>query len=274
MEKIEALEMEQQLYVDERDGLRRNNASEEELATYEKRISDMDKTIRAEKDDKKGMEVDLQQAKDYIAETDSIMDDLRAKIQEEYDQKEIIESFIVSERERLKRELTRLQQTRRELLAEQTEVSKNLAQTEEKIAQIDRNVELIKSKDMSEILEKQAEIERSEAKLSEEEISLLEETQALKSDTRISEMSSDSGSEELLTLETLGNELDSLNDLIQAEKSEIAKTRKDLSEKRAELATQRSKAGRTVSVVFIIIVIGGIALVALFYFLGRKSKKA
>ncbi|MEA3477448.1 MAG: hypothetical protein U9R60_04660 [Bacteroidota bacterium] len=273
-QKIEALEMERQLYIDERDELRRNNASDEDLATYDNRISDLDKTIRAEKDNKVSMEVDLQQAKYYIAETDSIMEDLKTQIQEEYDKKEIIESFIASEKERLQRELAQLQQSRKELLADQATVSNNLSTTEEQIAEIDRNVELIRSKQMSEILEKQAELERSEAQLAEEEISLLEEEADKESDTKVSEMSSDSASAELIALETLGKELDSLNDLIEEEKSEIAKTRKDLSEKRAELAAQRSRAGRTIGFVTIFIVIGGIVLVTLFYFLGRRSKKS
>jgi chromosome segregation ATPase len=206
--KIEALEMERQLYIDERDELRRNNASDEDLATYDIKISDIDKTIRAEKDNKVSMQVNLQQAKDYIAETDSIMDDLRTQIKEEYDKKEIIESFIASEKERLHRELAQLQQSRKELLAEQANVSNNLTNTEEQIEKIDRNVELIRSKQMSEILEKQAELERSEAKLAEEEISMLEEETDKKSDSKVSDMSSDSASEELLALETLGKELD------------------------------------------------------------------
>ncbi|MEA1896814.1 MAG: hypothetical protein U9N53_04035 [Bacteroidota bacterium] len=269
--KIETYALEQQLYLDERDDMRRSNASEEELAPYEKRIAEMDDMIQTEKENKKTMEEDVEQAEVYISETDALMDQMNAQIQEEYDKKEVIEAFIASEKERLQRELGQIQMTRKELLAEQATISKNLANTEEQIARIDRNVELIKNKEMSEILEKQAAIEHSEAELAEEEISLIEEGSGLKTEAKVTK---DSAGEGLLTLLILGNELDSLNNLIQAEKSEIAKTRKDLSEKRAEAASQRARLGRTIGGVFIFLIIGGVALLALFYYLGKRSRKS
>lgn len=271
--KIETYELEQQLYLDERDDMRRNNASEEELARYEKRIAEMNDMIQTEKENKKAMEEDVQQAEVFISETDALMDQMNAQIQKEYDKREVIEAFIASEKERLQRELGQIQMTRKELLAEQATISNNLANTEEQIATIDRNVELIKNKEMSEILEKQAAIEQSEAELAEEEINLIEEGSGLKTETA-KVTSESSGGEELFTLMILGNELDSLNNLIQAEKSEIAKTRKDLSEKRAEAAQQRARFGRTISIVFILLIIGGVAVLALFYYLGRRSKKS
>lgn len=270
--KIETYELEQQLYLDERDKMRRNSASEEQLVPFEKRIAEMDDLIQAEKENKLAMKKDVRQAEVFISETDALMDQMNTQIQEEYDKNEVIEAFIVSEKERLQRELGQIQMTRKELLAEQATISNNMENTEEQIAKIDRNVELIKNKEMSEILETQAAIEQSEAELAKEEISLMEEGPGLK--TKAAKVTSDSVGEELLTLLVLGNELDSLNNLIQSEKSEIAKTRKDLSEKRAEAALQRSRFGRTIGVVFIFLIIGGVALLGLFYYMGRRSRKS
>ena len=272
IKKIETYELERQLYIDERDDMLRTNATEEELAPYHKRIAEMDSMISTEKENETAMKEDIQQAKSFISETNVLMDEMQAQIKEEYDKNEIIESFIASEKKRLQREQEQIRMTRNELLAEKATVSNNLTRTMEQIAAIDRNVELIKSKEMSEILEKQAAIEQSEAVLAEEEIRLIEDATGLK--PMAFEATSDSTGEELLSLLTLGNELDSMNKLILTEKAEIAKTRKELSEKRAEAAEQRSRLGRTLGVTFIFVILGGAALLALFYYMGRRSKKS
>ena len=85
---------------------------------------------------------------------------------------------------------------------------------------------------------------------------------------------SDTTLEELQSLKRLGDQLDSLNDQIQQEKAAIASARKELSEKKAEAARQRARFGRTLGTLIVVIVLGGIVLLTLFYYMGKRARKA
>lgn len=270
--KKEAYELEKELYVGELNALLRNNATEKELAPFEQQIHEMDSIIAIETNHKNSLVEEIRQAEKFVNETENLMKELRAQIKEEYERKEIIETFIDSEKERLSQELEQIQNTRRALLEEQEDVSENLTKTEMQISRLNKDLELIKNKEMSDILQMQADIEKSEANLAQEEINLLEDSPALVSTK--APLDADSANEELYTIFSMGNQLDSLNELIQVEKTEIAKTRMELSEKRAEAAEKRAKFGRAVGVVAIVLILGGIALLALFYYLGRRSRKS
>ena len=269
--KLEAYALERQMYVDERDQLLRDQASEEELQPYEAKISEMDSIITEESDNKKSIEQEIAQSRQYIAETDEIIENLQNQIQAEYNKQEVIESFIAAEKERLNSELEQIKNNRNTLLAQQESISGELARTGVQIDRLNRDVELIRNKKMSDILESQAEMEKAEASLAEEEMELI-----LGAPGRIlmSALAADTSNEELQTVLDLGVQLDSLNELIQQEKAEIAKTRKELSEKRAEVAEKRAQFGRTVGITAIVLVIAGIALLGLFYYLGRRSRKS
>jgi chromosome segregation ATPase len=270
--KIEAYELERQLYMDELENQKRNNASEENLAKFQKRIVEMDSIINGETNNKKTIEQEISQAETYISESDAAMNKLQAQINSEYTKKEIIEDFIAQEKERFRKELEQIRSTRRVLLQEQTDLTQNLARVESQIAQLNKNVELIKSKKMSDILEQQAANEQEEASLAGKEITMLE--QDSRGEMMVLPQSSDSVNEELVTLLKMGNQIDSLNKLIKAEKAEIAKTRKELSEKRASSAAKRAKIGRVTGSIIIIVILGGIALLAFFYYLGKRSRKS
>ena len=269
--KIEAYNLERQLYVDERDEMLREKASEEAMQPYQLRIAEMDSTIAAERANKNSIELEIRQSEKFITETEEIMNDLQMQIKEEYNRKEIIESFIAAEKDRLNTELQQIRDTRRALVDQQEEISGNLARTKVQIGRMDRDVELIRSKKMSDILESQAEIEQTEAGLAEEEISLLKSGAGR---TSIPDITAGTPDTALQTIVNFGYQLDSLNDLIKEEKAEIAKTRKELSEKRADAAHQRARFGRTVGITVVILIIGGIALLGLFYYLGRNSRKS
>lgn len=269
--KIEAYNLERQLYVEQQDEMFREKASEEAMRPYKERIVKMDSIIAAEKANKNSIELEIKKSEKFITETDEIMNDLQNQIKEEYNRKDIIESFIAAEKERLKSELQQIKDTRKALVDQQEDISGNLARTKVQIERMDRDVELIKSKKMSDILESQAEIENTEAGLAEEEISLLKTGSGR---TSIPAVTADSPDTSLQTIVNFGYQLDSLNDLIKEEKAEIAKTRKELSEKRAEAAHQRAKFGRTVGISVVILIIAGIALLGLFYYLGRNSRKS
>jgi len=268
--KLEAYNLERQMYVNERDEMLRDQASEEELQPYEAKISEMDSIVAAESKNKNSLEQEISQARQYIAETDDIIGDLQSQIKNEYNKQEVIESFIAAEKERLKKELEQIKNERNTLLSQQESVSGELARTGVQIERVDKDVELIRNKKMSEILESQAQMEQTEASLAEEEMDLFLAAPR----TAFSGMASDTSNEELQTVLDLGAQLDSLNDLIQQEKAAIAKTRKDLSEKRAEVAEKRAQFGKTVGITAIILVVVGIALLGLFYYLGRRSRKS
>jgi LPXTG-motif cell wall-anchored protein len=123
---------------------------------------------------------------------------------------------------------------------------------------------------MSDILEMQARIEGSEADLADEEINQLKEGNVREG--RDVSLISDTADEGLVSLLSLGEELDSLNELIRQEKTSIAETRMELAQKRAEVAKKRASFARTTGTLVIVLIIAGIALLSLFYYLGRRSR--
>jgi chromosome segregation ATPase len=269
--KLEAYRLEKQMYVDERDQMLRDQASEEELRPYEEKISDMDSVIAGEMGNKKSIEQEITQSQQYIAETDDIIEDLQNQIKDEYSKQEVIDSFIAAEKKRLNKELEQITNNRNTLLAQQESISGELARTGVQIDRLNKDVELIRNKKMSDILESQAEMEKAEASLAEEEMDLFLAAPGM---PLVPLMAADTSNEELQTVLDLGVQLDSLNELIQQEKAEIAKTRQELSEKRAEVAEKRARFGRTVGITAIVLIVAGIALLGLFYYLGRRSRKS
>lgn len=268
--KTEAYELERQMYADELDELLRKNASEEEKAPYLSKLSEMDSVLNAQQTQRQSLEEEISQTQSFVAETDAFMSRMETEIKEEYGRKAIIEDFIASEKKRLENELKEIQTTRQALLNEQSSMAKDLASTEQQIALLDRDLELIKNRDMSDVLEMQASIEKSEASLAQEEISMLQDDGG----QPVRTIPSDSASEELISLLDMGYQLDSLNELIQQEKAEIARTRKALAERRAEAAERRASFGRALWITVLILIVAGAGLLTLFYFLGRRSRRS
>lgn len=268
--KMEAYELERQMYVEELDELLRENASEQEKSPFHTRIASLDSALREQQTQKESLEREISQAQTSVAETDAFLNNMKAQIDKEYDRKTIIEEFITAEKKRLESELQGIQSTRESLLKEQTSIANALATTEQQIAYLDRDLELIRNREMSDLLELQASIEHSEASLAEEEIEFFQEGRT--GSSRISP--SDSTPEELLSLLEMGNQLDSLNELIEEEKAELARTRKALADRRAESAERRASFGRAVWITVLILAVAGAALLTLFYLLGRRSRKS
>jgi chromosome segregation ATPase len=268
--KIEAYDMERQMYVDERDNLLRINATEKELEPYREKIVQMDSTIEAEKNNRQELVSELNGIKEWVTETDSVIDALQAQIKLEYDKKTIIENFIISEQERLRMELEQIDSARKALIEEQGKISKELSNTESQIASLDKRVELIRNRKMSDILEKQATIEHTEAGLAAEEVDLLEEGTG--GEGIAAATTPDSLGKEFSTLLHMSNQLDSLNDMIKEEKAEVAKTRQELAEKRARITEQRARFGRTLWIVIVAVVVVGAGLLTLFYYLGKRAR--
>ncbi len=269
--KIEAYMLERKMYVEERDGLLRIQATAEQLAPFRRRISEMDSIISRQEEQKQAILQELNEAKQWISEVDSMMSDMQVKIKDEYDRNQIIESFITAQKQRLGKDLEKLKRIRMDLIGEQEMIIQDMASTEEKINSLNKRLELIRNREMSDILEQQAVMERSEANLAEEEIQLLEEA-SVENRQRLA-MTSDTSLKALQSLDTLGKELDSLSDLIRKEKSAIANARKALAEKRAEAAQQRAKFGRTAGILVLVIIIGGIGLLTFLYYLGKRARK-
>lgn len=273
--KQDAFNLERQMYMDELDELLRKNANQESKAPYETKVNELDSIIEAEQSNINRLKDEIAQVEAFIKETDAVMAELQDQVRLEYDKKEIIKSFIVSEKQRLESELEQLQQTRSNLMAEQTNINENLTATQAQIESINRNAELIRNREMSEILRQQAENEQSEARLAEDEINLLEASpDHYKSVFPEVYVAGDSSNQELASLLKMGDQLDSMQQMIQEEKTEIAKTRKELSEQRAEAASRRAKLGKVAGSAAIILLLGGAGVLYLFYYLGRRSKKS
>ena len=269
--KIEAFEMERQMYVDERDDLLRKNASKEQLAPYREKIAEMDSVISGEQSSRNSLQQDLEASKHWLEGVDKNISDLESKIKQEYNKKDIVEGFIASEKERLQNEISSLESDRKKLVGEQERISGELEGMQARISLLSKESELIRNRNMSEILEKQADLDRTEAKLAGEEVGMLDKASqlAVESPVRVS----DSASEELKSLVLLGDQLDSLRSSIELEKKAIAETRVNLNEKRAEAASRRAGFSRSAGVVVVVIVLGLLGLLTLFYFLGKRARQ-
>ncbi len=267
--KIEAYEMERSLYVNEKDKLLRSNASDETLAPYVERISHLESVLKEQRSNKKLIEAELSQLNGWISDTEEMITGLKSRIQNQYDRKEIMESYIQSEKERLEKELASLQSSRENLISEQELIANERSRVEQESASLDKKMELIRNRKMRDILEAQAEIQQSDASLTQEQIRSMESESM--PDMEKPAMSEN---EELRDLIFLGKELDSLKASIDEEKQEILQTRMELAERNAEVARKRATLGRAAGTMILIIVIGGLAISTLFYFLGKRIRKA
>jgi chromosome segregation ATPase len=267
--KIEAYEMERSLYVDEKDRLLRSDASDETLAPYFDRISRLDSVLEEQRNDKELLKAELAQVNGWISDTDEMIAGLESRIRNQYNRTEIVESYIKSEKQRLENELASLRASRENLISEQDLISKERSRIERDIASLDRKMELVRNREMSQILELQAEIQKSDASLTEEQIRNM-----TSEGTTGGEVLSMGDNEELNDLILLSEELDSLKSSIAEEKQEILRTRMELAERRAEVAKKRAAFGRAAGMLILILVIGGLAIATLFYFLGRRARTA
>lgn len=271
--KIEAYNLERKMYQDDMNELLRIKATEDQLSPYREKIAELDSIISTQEALKSSINEEIRESEQWIAGVDSMVNDLQQKIKQEYDKNQIIEGFITSEKKRLSQELERMNKTREKLIAEQEMILNDLASIEKKIASLNKRMELIRNRDMSQILEQQAAIEKSDAALAEVEIRLLAESAEI--DKQMTESTkSDSISEELQSLQLLSNRLDSLKAAIQEEKTELVKARLKLSEKKAEAADKRARFSRTMGLLITIMLIAGLGLLTLFYYLGRRARKS
>lgn len=270
--KLEAYTLERQMYIDRRDEMLRQQANEEQMIPFRNRIAEMDSIISLQQAHKRDIKHELDQTGQWISGVDSMMNDMQAKIKQEYDNNHIIETFIAAEKQRLGKELAGLTKTHERLISEQNMISKDLASTEEKIASLNKRLELIKTRKMSDILEQQAAIEQSDANLADEEIQLLKE--ATGTNRQSIEQTSDTSFKDFRSLQGLDEKLDSLNNLVNSEKVATINARKELSEKRAETARQRARFGRTLGTLATAIIIGSIILIALFYYMGKRARQS
>jgi hypothetical protein len=271
-EKIEAFTLERQMYADEREDLLSVRSSPEQIEPLILKINELDSIIRIQKTQKRTLASERDQTLQWITEVDSLVEDLQIKIKQEYDRNQIIVGFIAAEKQRLGKAMERLARSRQDLISEQAMISKDLADTEAKIASLNKRLELIKNREMSDILKQQADIERSDAALAEAEIRLLEESAELNKQSM--KISSDNLSDELHSLQQLSNQLDSLKILISEEKTEITKARLELSRKKAQAAKKRSRSGRTLGTITMVLILGGLGLLTFFYYLGRRARKS
>ena len=268
--KIEAFDLERKMYQDKMDDLLRINATDEQLAPFRNKIVDMDSIIGKQQARVRDLDMELDQTMQWISETDTVMNELQSKIELQYNRNDIIEGFISAEKQRLGKELDRLEKERKGLLSEQKVVKADMDSTEVGISSLNRRLELIKNREMSDILDLQAALERSDAGLDREEIQMLKESAG--TNRQGIEVKSESTSKEFRSLIALSNRMDSLKSSIREEKTGMVRARLELSEKKAQAADQRARFGRTMGIFALVLVLGGIALLTFFYYLGRRAR--
>ncbi|MDF1571082.1 MAG: hypothetical protein P1P82_05635 [Bacteroidales bacterium] len=265
--KIQLLNDERNLYLREKNELLRKGADNTELENYNLKISEIEGYIQEENNKIRNAESVITTITAWLADVNALETRLRTMIKEKYSENETIESFTNEEMERLEKE----QESVRTELARLDSIRKVLDQQRENVdrelSSVDKEMSLVKGKGLSEILAERSALEEEEAQLSEEEAELMSEGTG-------SSSSSVSGLPDNELLSDLEQQIRERRNSIETLKSEIAKEQQQLAQKKAEIEERRSKAAGAVGITVIALIGIGLLIIAIFYFIGRKRKKA
>jgi predicted nucleic acid-binding Zn-ribbon protein len=265
--KIQLLNDERNLYLREKNELLRKGADNTELENYNLRISEIEGYIQEENNKIRNAESAITTITAWLADVNALETRLRDMMEQEYSENETIERFTNEEMERLKNEqesvgteMSRLDSIRKILDQQRERVDRELAT-------VDEEMSVVRDKDLSGILAERSALEEEEAQLSEEEAALMNESAGASG-------SSVSGLPDSELLGDLEQEIRERRSSIETLKSEIAREQQELAQKKAEIEERRSKAAGAVGITAIVLVIAGLLIIAVFYFIGRRNKKA
>jgi chromosome segregation ATPase len=269
--KIIVLQKERDLYEAEKNNLFMEENAQEEIKQLEEKIKQINEDIAVEKN--KIIDLDLSKllARNKIQDLENQISDYSREYKTEYEKKEGFDRYIQKETERLTNELAQMEERKNQLSEGWKELAVEKENLQNKISGYETEIELLKGKEISEVVSELAELEKDEAKLLEQEAQQLkEEKEQLRSDT--------------VTTSTDQGELDELRKKVTEEKSKIAEDEEKLAKEKQELMQKQQEATQeraeklytwplTILIIVGLIIIGLVAL----FFIGknvRTKKKA
>jgi peptidoglycan hydrolase CwlO-like protein len=260
--KIELLEDERNIYLREKNDLLKKNADETELEKFDLKISEIDASLKEEQNKIKSAESNINSLKSWISDADALQEKLRTMMDSEYERDKTIAEFTLEEVKRLEKERQALDEEFENLNLLKNELSEKRAGLNSRIESLEEETELVRSKELSEILAGISELESEEAQLAQKEKEMIAESEtpgpAIARDV-----------------------LDSMENSIEMKRKEIDKLRSEIAEDEAQLAQQmsdieavRSKNVRNLSRTVLIIVLIAVVVTGGLYMLGRRRRKS
>jgi chromosome segregation ATPase len=267
--KIDLLEDEKTIYQREKNELLKENADETEIENYNRKIKEVEGYITEEQDKISVARASLRSLNDWIADFAELKEKLKENMEKEYSEQQTIAEFTRDEMNRLSSSKNNIDSELEKL----TQLKNNLEQRKESINNqidtLDREIGLVKNKDLAELLDKRSLIEKDEAALAREESSVLKDEQEIISQSR--EFSEIDTSEDSRLFRQLDYEIKNKRMEIERLKSSIAASNENLAEKKALIEQKRSKNAKAVTTSAIVTVFVVVGILILLYLLGRRK---
>ncbi len=266
--KIELLEDEKNIYQREKNKLLKNNGDEAELEKYDLKISEINGYLKDEQNKIKSAESNINTLKEWIADADAMKEKLKDMMDSEYSRDETIAEFTREEISRLKNERQMLDTELKDLTGLKGRLSEKRASLNETLLSLEEKSELVKSKELSEILAERAGLEKQEAELAVREKEMVQQKAVPEEIAGITEVFS--GSDILKSIE---ESVELKRKQIDILRYEIAEDEAQLAKQKSDIETRRAKNVRNITLTIVIFVIAGIVLVGALYTIGRRRRK-
>ncbi|MDT8401758.1 MAG: hypothetical protein RQ743_08690 [Bacteroidales bacterium] len=266
--KIELLEDEKNIYLREKNEVLKKNGDEAELEKYDLKISEINGYLNEEQNKIKSAESNINTLTAWISDADALQEKLRDMMDSEYDRDKTIAEFSREEINRLEKERQALDQDLENLNILKSKLSEKKANLNNRIVALEEETELVKSKELSEILDEISGLEAQEAQLAEREKEMLEKREAPEKIEGISRLDTESG-----VLESIEETIELRRKQIDILRSEIAEDEAQLSKQAADIEARRARNVRNATKTVLIIGVIGVILIGLFYTLGRRKRK-
>lgn len=267
--KIEILKDEKNVYLREKNSVLKGSGDDTELEKYNLKISEIEGEIKEEKNKIRSAESAISTLKSWLNDVNQLHNKLSRMMEEEYGKNDIIIEFTDKETQRLRNEKKNIESEASKLKKIQEQLSKKKADIDSILSNVDEGIELVKSKELSEILSEKSALEEQEAELSGKETGLHEESKT----TGISKSKIDTTVKGAGLLKEIENEIKSKRENIETLKKQIATEQQALSKKQAMLEAKRSKKVSAATKTIVTLIILSVLVLGGLYLLGRRSAK-
>ena len=264
--KIAVLEKELTMYEEERDNLFTVENAQEEITQLDEKIGQLNDDIAVENNNLVELDFAKVRAGKRIQDLENQINDYSKEYKTEYDKKKGFDRYVQKESERLKSELALIEERKKQLSEDWKKWASGKERLQNKISGYKTEIEILKGKDISEVITELAEIEKGEIQLLEEEAKQLQKEQSqIKADTS-------AASTDERKLEKLRKKISEEKSKIAEDEEKLTKEKQDLMEKKQEATRERAERLSPWTLTAFIII--GLVIVSLvvFFFIGQKVR--
>jgi chromosome segregation ATPase len=274
--KMEAFKEEKELHENEQSRLMREQAPETDMRWVELKLTSADNEIAREQKLLEEAKLAIRASKSRIESIDSTVSSLKAKIETQYDRKDILAEFIVEEAQRLESEKNRVAADKEELLAAQQALAAEKQELERKIAELGEEIQHLEGQEVEELEGRKALLEREEAKVEAEGAAMLEATSREQEEAAKvrRDLVDDQDTSAEGRLAELSSQVAEEKAEVAKREADLAKERKQVSEEEADVAQRRAEEiSGWAWVPWLIVILLLVVTIALYY-IGKKVRSA